>query len=341
MRGIGFMPHMMQRGLLSCLLLVWSMQFAIGQQAGKTYRIAFIGLSRPIDEMTESSSHPFVRPFFKELRRLGYIEGQNLVVSRYTAEGDEDRFAAIAHEAVAQKPDMIFSAGLVARLKEATSTIPIVTSVSDPVAGGIVSNLARPGGNVTGVSIDAGAEIWGKRLALLKEVVPHLSKVGFLATPRIWDSFEGKTVLDAAKGLGLQIVGPPLVSTSKGEFERVFAEWSQQGIDGVMLSDQGEHVNPANAEIVANLATKARLPLISSYRITAEHGGLMAYAHDHEEMARQIARQIDQILKGVKPGDIPFYQPIRFPLIINLKTAKALGLTIPPSLLARVDEVIE
>src|SRR5215470_9024784 len=310
MRGHGFMPHMMQRGLLTCLLLVWSMQFAIGQRAGKTYRIAFIGLSAPIGEMTESSSNPFLGPFFKELRHLGYIEGQNLVVSRYTAEGDEDRFAAIAHEAVAQKPDMIFggSTRLVARLQEATSTIPIVAAMGDPVAWGIVSNLARPGGNVTGVSIDAGVEIMGKRLALLKEAVPHLSKVGFLATPLVWDSVEGKTVLDAAKGLGLQIVGPPLVSSSKGEFERVFAEWSQQGIDGVMLSDQGEHVHPANAEIVANLATKARLPLISSYRVTAEHGGLMAYAHDHEEMARQIARQIDQILKGVKPGDIPFYQ---------------------------------
>jgi len=335
------MPHVMQRGFLTCLLLLWSMQFAISQQPGKTYRIAIVFPTIPIVEIAESSSNPFIRPFFKELRRLGYIEGQNLVVSRYTAEGDEDRFAAIAHEAVAQKPDMIFSAGLVGRLKEATSTIPIVTTATDPVAGGIVSSLARPGGNVTGVSIDAGAEIWGKRLAFLKEAVPHLSKVGFLATPRVWDGVEGKTVLDAAKGLGLQIVGPPLVSSSKGEFERVFAEWSQQGIDGVMLSDQGEHVNPANAEIVANLATKARLPLISPFRITAEHGGLMAYAHDHEEMARQIARQIDQILKGVKPGDIPFYQPIRFPLIINLKTAKALGLTIPPSLLARADEVIE
>src|SRR5262249_50586871 len=146
MRGHGFMPHVMQRGFLTCLLLVWSMQFAIGQLPGKTYRIAIVFPTIPIVEIAESSSNPFIRPFFKELRRLGYIEGQNLVVSRYTAEGDEDRFAAIAHEAVAQKPDMIFSTGLVARLKEATSTIPIVTSVSDPVAWGIVSNLARPGG---------------------------------------------------------------------------------------------------------------------------------------------------------------------------------------------------
>jgi len=157
-----------------------------------------------------------------------------LVVSRYTAEGDEDRFAAIAHEAVAQKPDMIFggSTRLVARLKEATSTIPIVAAMGDPVTAGVASNLARPGGNVTGVSIDAGLEIWGKRLALLKEVVPHLSKVGFLATRLLWDNPTAKAVLDAAKGLGLQIVGPPLVNTTPGEFERVFAEWSHQGIQG-------------------------------------------------------------------------------------------------------------
>jgi len=197
------MPHVMQRGFLTCLLLLWSMQFAISQQPGKTYRIAIVFPTIPIVEIAESSSNPFIRPFFKELRRLGYIEGQNLVVSRYTAEGDEDRFAAIAHEAVAQKPDMIFggSTRLVARLKEATSTIPIVAAMGDPVAGGIVSNLARPGGNVTVVSIDAGPEIWGKRLAFLKEAVPHLSKVGFLATPLIWDSVEGKTVLENVVGM--------------------------------------------------------------------------------------------------------------------------------------------
>jgi putative ABC transport system substrate-binding protein len=202
---------MTQRRLLTCLLLVSSMQFAIGQQVDKPYRIAIV-TPTPIVEIVESSGNSFYRPFFKELRRLGYIEGQNLVVSRYSAEGHEDRFAAIAHEAVAQGPDMIFGASsrLVARLKEATSTIPIVAATSDPGAWGIVSNLARPGGNITGVSSDSGVEISGKRLALLKEAVPHLSKVGFLATPLMWNTTEGKIVLDAAKKLGLQIVGPPL-----------------------------------------------------------------------------------------------------------------------------------
>jgi putative ABC transport system substrate-binding protein len=209
---------MMQRGLVTCLLLVWSMQFAIGQQAGKAYRIAIVApaASVPIVEIAESGL-PFWRTFFKELRRLGYIEGQNLVVSRYTAEGHEDRFAAIAHEAVTQKPDMIYgiSLRLVARLKEATTTIPIVVAMSDPLADGIVSNLARPGGNITGVNADAGLEVWGKRLALLKEAVPHLSKVGFLATRLVWDVSSGKAVLDAAKELGFQIVGPSLVSPTK------------------------------------------------------------------------------------------------------------------------------
>jgi putative ABC transport system substrate-binding protein len=277
---------MMQRGLLICLLLAWSMQYAIGQQAGKTYRIAIIVLASPIVEIAESGSNPVFPSLFKELRRLGYIEGKNLVVSRYTAEGYEDRLGAIAHKAVDQNPDLIFggSPRLIAQLKEATSTIPIVAATADPVAWGIVSNLARPGGNITGVSIDAGLEIWGKRLALLKEVAPHLSKVGYLATRRVWDGPQAKAVLDAAKGLGLQIVGPPLVNSTRGEFERVFAEWSHQGIDGVILSDQAEHVSPANAQIVADLATKVRLPLISSYMLTTQYGGLMAYAHDHEEL---------------------------------------------------------
>src|SRR5215467_16173337 len=136
------MPYIMQRGLLTCLLVVWSMQFAIGQQTGKTYRIAIVSPSAPIVEMAESSINPFFPPFFKELRRLGYIERENLVVSRYTAEGHEDRFAAIAREAVAQNPDIILciSSRLVAKLKEATSTIPIVADTADPIAFGIVSN---------------------------------------------------------------------------------------------------------------------------------------------------------------------------------------------------------
>jgi putative ABC transport system substrate-binding protein len=319
------------------------MQFAIGQQSGKTHRIAIVDPTLPIVEIVESG-HPFYRAFFKELRRLGYIEGQNLVVSRYTAEGHEARFAAIAHEAVAQKPDMIWAptSRLVLRLKEATSTIPIVGVTSDPVAWGIVSNLARPGGNITGVSSDAGLEIWAKRLALLKEAVPHLSKVGFLATQLVWDSPSRKAVINAAaKDLALQLIGPPLLSVTKKEFERVFAEWSQHGVDGVILSDQAELSTSANAQIVANLAKTAHLPLVSSFRVTSEHGGLMAYAHDQDEVATQNARQIDEIVKGAKPGDIPIYQATRFLLIINLKAAKAFGLAIPPSLLSRADEVIE
>jgi putative ABC transport system substrate-binding protein len=209
------------------------------------------------------------------------------------------------------------------------------------VAWEIVSNLARPGGNITGFADMVGPEITAKRLALLKEAVPHLSKVGFLATPLIWGNTDGKIALDAAKELGFQVVGPPLVSFTKAEIERVFAVWSQQGIDGVMLSDQAEQYASANAQIVANLATKARLPLISAYRVTIEHGGLMAYVADLEEVATQIARQIDQILKGAKPGDIPFYQSTKFLLIINLKVAKALDIAIPASLLARADELIE
>ena len=165
-------------------LIVWSMQFAIGQEAGKPHCIAIIHPSTPVIEIAESSSSGQYFPaLFKELRRLGYIEGQNLVVNRYSAEGHEDRHPALAREAVSRKCDVILglASRVVARLKEATNTIPIVGTTPDPVAFGIVSNLARPGGNITGMSTDVGLEIWGKRLALFKEAVPHLSKVGFLA----------------------------------------------------------------------------------------------------------------------------------------------------------------
>ena len=327
------------------LLIVWSMQFAIGQQAGTPHCIAIITPATPVIDIAESGSSPYFSAVFKELRRLGHIEGQNLVVNRYSAEGHghEDRYPAIAREAVSRKCDVILgvSSRVVAQLKEATKTIPIVGTMADPVTYGIVSNLARPGGNITGASVDAGLEIWGKRLALVKEAVPHLSKVGFLATRLVWDSPAGKAVLDAARELGVQIVGPPLVNTTPGEFERIFAEWSHEGIDGVILSDQSEFGVPANAQIVGNLATNARLPLISPYKATVEHGGLMAYAYDLEEQATQNARQIDQILKGIKPGDIPIYQGTKFKLVINLKIAKALGLSIPQSVLLRADEVIE
>jgi ABC-type uncharacterized transport system substrate-binding protein len=328
--------------LVVTLLIVWS-QFAIGQQAGKPHCVAIITPSTPLIEMTESGSSPYIRALFKELRRLGYIEGQNLVVNRYSAEGHEDRHPALAREAVSRKCDVILglASRVVARLKEATNTIPIVGATPDPVAFGIVSNLARPGGNITGVSTDVALEIWGKRLALIKEAVPHLSKVGFLATPRVWDSPSGNAVLDAARELGVQIVGPPVVNATRGEFERIFAEWSREGIDGVIMSDQAEFNVPANAQIVGNLAKNARLPLISPYRATLEHGGLLAYAWDLDEVATQNARQIDQILKGVKPGDIPIYQLTKFKLFINLKIAEALGLSTPQSILRRADEVIE
>ena len=328
--------------LVVTLLIVWS-QFAIGQEAGKAHCIAIIVPTVPVSEIAESGSSPYFRALFKELRRLGYIEGQNLVVNRYSAEGHEDRYPALARQAVSQKCDVILGASnrLVARLKEATNTIPIVGAMGDPVAYGTVSNLARPGGNITGTSSDAGLEVMGKRLALLKEAVPHLSKVGYLATRLVWDGIQGKAVLDAARELGVQIVGPPLLDTTRGEFERIFAEWSHEGIDGVILSDQSEHAVSPNAQIVGNLAKNARLPLISSHKVTVEHGGLMAYAFDVEEQATQNARQIDQILKGAKPGDIPFYQATKFKLVINLKVAEALGLTIPQSLLLRADEVIE
>jgi putative tryptophan/tyrosine transport system substrate-binding protein len=243
---------------------------------------------------------------------------------------------------VERDPDLILAASsrLVLNFKAATATIPIVGLTADPVAVGIVSNLARPGANITGISADAGLEIWGKRLELLGDISPGISRVGYLASRAVWESPYGAVVQAAAQMLGVSLIGPPLDgSLDIAEYRRVFAAMTKERADAILPSDQPEHVT--NRQLIVELAEKARLPATYSYREFVETGGLMAYAVDIDEQFRYAAGAISQILKGTKPGDIPYYQVSKYTLIINVKAAKALGLTIPSSLLARADEVIE
>jgi putative ABC transport system substrate-binding protein len=274
------------------------------------------------------------------MRRLGYVEGQNLTVQLFSGEGQEQRYAVLAREVVQQSPDVIFGvAAMVRHLKSVTSTIPIVALTGDPVAFGIVGNLARPGGNITGVSLDAGLEIWGKRIELLKVAVPALAHISFLGTRRIWESVEGQAVRESARRTGIVLhTSLPEGVLQDGEYRRLFASMPQD-VQAVLISDDAE--NFRNRKLLADLAAEKRLPAISPWREHAELGGFIAYAFDLPDVYRHAAWQIDQILKGTKAGDIPFYQSRKFELVINLKAAKALGLTIPPELLARADEVIE
>jgi putative tryptophan/tyrosine transport system substrate-binding protein len=321
----------------------WPVVARAQQQATKVYHVAWISPAAPVTELTESSSIQPYRAFLIELRRLGYVEGQNLIVDRYSGEGRPERYADLARDVVTRQPDLVFTIGnaISRRLQLASATIPIVALVADPIATGLSTSLARPSGNVTGVSIDAGIEIWGKRLALLKETVLRLSSAGFLSSKRIWDDEMQMTPLrDAAKQLGISLVGCTLErALQESEYRRVFEAIPQDRLDALVVSTDPE--NFTNRKLIVDLVANAKLPAIYPFPEYIGAGGLISYGADVADMYRQAARQIDEVLKGAKPSDIPFYQQTKFELVINLRTAKALGLTISPSLLARADEVIE
>jgi putative ABC transport system substrate-binding protein len=307
------------------------------QQIGKVYHIALVHPSIPAVDLTYPT-------FFHELRRLGYVEGQNLIVERYSGEGRPERYADLAQSVVRLKPDLIFASGapMAAQFKSVTSTIPIITVTADPVSLGLATSVAHPGGNITGVAIDAGLEIWGKRLALLQEIVPTLSRAGFLATRFNWEHphGEGVAVREAAKRLGIAVSDFLLEeSRHEADYRRLFATISRGLVDGVVVSDEPE--NYTNRGVIVELVEKARLPAIYPWREHSKLGGLIAYAYDQADLFRHAAQQVDLILKGANTAETPFYQSARFELLINLKTAKALGITVPPALLARADEVIE
>ena len=303
-------------------------------------RIAMVHPSRKVDELTINGP-PFYKAFFEELSRLGYVEGQNLAVERYSGEGRIERYSELAREVVGSHPDLIFamSGAIALPLKLAATTIPIVAITGDPIALGLVPSIAHPGGNITGVTSDAGLELYGKRLGLLAEAVPKLSHAGYLASRAHWERPTAAAMREAAKRAGISLTAELLVGFNEEEYRRALSALKQDRVDAIMVSDEGEHITYRIA--LVELIAKGAIPAIYPYRELVEVGGLMAYSIDLADAYRRVAGQITEILKGSRPGDIPFYQPTRFDLWINLKTAKALGLEIPAALLARADNVIE
>ena len=319
---------------LSLPLTAWA------QRSTKVYRIAMLHPTHPVAELTETSSIYYYRAFFDELRRLGYIEGQNLTIERYSAEGHTENYLALARSVATRNPDVVYTVGpqMAKYLQEATATVPIVLVASDPIADGLAQSLARPGGNTTGVSVNLGVEIWPKRVQILREIVPTISRVGFLMGPQP-TAFELQRPR-AVEKTGVAVVGPTHADNgSEAEYRRVVAVISEAGAEALLVTDDIENVG--RRQLIAELASKFRLPAIYAHRVFAEAGGLIVYGADIAEILRQAARQIDKILKGGNPGEIPFYQPAKFELIINLKAAKELGLTVPPSMLSLADELIE
>ncbi len=238
-------------------------------------------------------------------------------------------------------PDLIVTGTnpVVIVFKAATSTIPLFAFILDPLKAGLVTSLARPGGNLTGITLDAGIEIWGKRLEMLKEAIPSTAKAAFLGMRDGWEGSSGQVLRDAAGQLGISLVFMLPQKGTPSESERVFAAMAQQRPDGVLVSGEGDLY--AHRQLIVELAEKSRLPAMCPYRDYVEAGGLMAYTVDLAELLRRMAVNVHQILNGAKPGDIPIYQPTKFELLINLKTAKALGLSLPLALLARAAEIIE
>ena len=331
---------MRRREFTTGLLLVAATSGARAQQRATPPRIVIFHPAIPAALLTETGGGTAWRAFFGELRRLGYVEGQNLIIERYSAEGHHERYADLAREIVARNPDVIVTGTnpVVIAFTAKTSAIPIVAFMIDPLKAGLVASLARPGGNLTGITLDAGIELWGKRLELLKEAIPSMANVVFLSMRDGWDGSFGQALQDVGSRLGISL-HPVLPSTgTTAEMERVFAGIAQQRPDAVLVSGEGDLY--AHRLLIAELAEKHRLPTMSPYRDFVDAGGLMAYTVDLAELLRRMADDVHQILKGAKPGNIPIYQPTKFALMINLKTAKALGLTLPPALLSRADETI-
>jgi putative ABC transport system substrate-binding protein len=317
-----------------CLLLTvfLSTGFLGAQQRTKVPRIGYLTPS--------TSLTPNFEAFQQGLRELGYIEGKNIVIERRANEGMVDRNPALAGELVRLKVALIVAAGSgeIRAAKEATTTIPIVmVRGGDPVGSGFVASLAQPGGNITGLAT-LRPELSGKRLELLKEIVQKLSRVAVVASSRSADyRLVAKELELAAERLGLKI---QLIDIAKLDVQSAFREAATGRAEGVLFRVPGPVLNPRRAEILA-LAIKSRLAVIYESEQEVEAGGLMSYGVDAKALYRRAAVYVDKILKGAKPADLPVEQPTDFELVINLKTAKQIGLTIPPNVLARADKVIK
>lgn len=303
------------------------------QPAGK---VARIGVLSPASPGADAGRHAFLQ----RLNELGWVAGQNLTFESRYAEGDLTRLADLAGELVQLKVSIILAFGTPASFaaKRATATIPIVIFAGDPVGTGLVASLARPGGNLTGLTQEAGLEIFAKRLELLKEVAPKTSRVGIVWNPtspaeaRVRDAN-----LESARLLGLTLI--PLDVRRAADFEGAFTRASRERADALAITENA--LNVEHRHLIVSFAAKNRLPTVFGERASVDAGGLMSYGTDFADILRRAATYIDRILKGAKPSELPVEQPTKFDLVINLKIATALGLTIPQSILVRADQVIE
>jgi len=312
------------------------------QQAAKVYRVGLVANVAPVSELAgpDPAGLSF-RAFVHGLRALGYVEGQNLVLERRSAEGKSGRFGEIAAELVRLKVDVVVTASdaMTRAARAASTTIPIVMTVGgDPVAGGLVPSLARPGGTITGLTFQVGPEIDAKRLQLLREMLPTASRIAFLGNKEEgnWEGPAGKSVRAAAHGMGLTLVR---VEVSRQEYTDALAQIGPARVDALFVA-RSSHAYVNRVQII-EFATRSRLPSSFDTRDFIAAGGLMSYGANPTDNFARAAGYVDKILKGAHPGDLPIEQPTKYELLVNLMTARTLGVVVPQSILLRADELIQ
>jgi len=332
---------MRRRDLVTSLFLAAMARSAGSQQMPRQRRIAIVSAAIPAPLITEEGINPAWRAFYLELRRLGYVEGEDLAIERFSAEGHPERYADLGRHVVNSNPDLIVSENnYIARaLLAATTAIPIVSWMGDPVRSGLVASLARPGGNITGVAVDAGLEIVGKRLQILKEAVPSASKVAAIVLPAATRGHEEQILREAGSRLQVAVIDLPASETAPPGYHRLFAEAAQERADALYVGPASQFFG--DRQLIVALAEKYRLPAMYCYPEFVGAGGLMAYGPDLADLGRQLAEQVYKLLSGSKPSEIPVEPASRFSLVLNLKAARAIAFTFPPALLAVADKVVE
>lgn len=331
---------MTRRRFIATGAALFASPYAARAQPFRSYKLAIVHPDRSVDLMTKEKS-PNFKAFFDELIKSGFVEGGNLVVHRFDGGGIATNYSKTANEAVKLRPDviMVYSDRMTKLLKDATTSIPIVAMTSDPVAYGLAGSLSHPGGNVTGVMVNSSPAIFEKRIEYLREIIPSTRGVFQLTSRTLWESPLGSSVRVAVEQSGLQLIGPPVESPHREPQYREAVTTAAEQTKTALVTTAVE--NFSNMDLIIRLMNDFHIVAFYPFREYIVRGGLIGHDVDLVDLNAYAGQQVSQVLKGTDAGSIPFYQPLRLKLLINLASATAAGISVPANLLARADEVIE